>query len=58
MGYDVGFIKDEYGCNSNECECAHFNDAIIGKLDFVLIVNLKPSFRRHCCFWKNGSEID
>ena len=40
MGYDVGFIKDEYGCNSNECECAHFNDAIIGKLHFVKILNI------------------
>ena len=22
IGYDVGFNKDEYGCNSNKCECA------------------------------------
>ena len=34
MGYDVGFIKDDYGCNSNKCECAHFADTVIGKLFF------------------------
>ena len=34
MGYDAGFIKDEYGCNLNKCECAHFDDTVIGKLDF------------------------
>ena len=33
MGYDVGFIKDQYGCNTDKCECAHFDDAVIGKLD-------------------------
>ena len=37
MGYDVGFIKDEYGCNLNSCECAHFDDTIIGKLKFLLM---------------------
>ena len=37
MGYDVGFIKDEYGCNSNKCECAHFDDTVIGKLFLVAI---------------------
>ena len=35
MGYDVGFIKDQYGCNSNKCECAHFDETIIGKLDCI-----------------------
>ena len=30
-GYDVGYKKDEYGCNTDECECAHFDQAIIGK---------------------------
>ena len=33
-GYDAGFIKDEYECNSNKCECAHFGQVIIGKLKF------------------------
>ena len=30
-GYDAGFIKDEFGCNLDKCECAHFNQTIIGK---------------------------
>ena len=30
-GYDAGFIKDEYGCNSNKCECANFDEIVIGK---------------------------
>ena len=30
-GYDAGFIKDGYGCNSNECKCAHFDQIVIGK---------------------------
>ena len=33
-GYDAGYIKDQYGCNSNKCECAHFSRVIIGKLKF------------------------
>ena len=33
MGYDVGFKKDEYGCNTNKCECAHYNETIIGKVE-------------------------
>ena len=39
IGYDVGFTKDEYGCNSYQCECAHFDNTFIGKLD-VLSHNL------------------
>ena len=30
-GYDAGFIKDEFDCNLETCECAHFNQTIIGK---------------------------
>ena len=33
-GYDVGFTKDDYGCNTNKCECAHFDHTVIGKLNF------------------------
>ena len=33
IGYDVGFVKDEYGCNSYKCECAHFDHTFIGKLN-------------------------
>jgi len=41
MGYDVGFIKDEYGCNSSKCECAHYDDIVIGKLFFLdVLTNL------------------
>ena len=29
-GYDAGFIKDEFDCNLDKCECAHFNQTIIG----------------------------
>ena len=47
IGYDVGYTKDEYGCNSFKCECAHFDQTVIGKLNFH-----KPHFylvfRRHC----------
>ena len=32
MGYDAGFTKDEFECNSNKCECAHFDQTVIGKL--------------------------
>ena len=35
MGYDAGFIKDEFECNANKCECAHFNQTVIGKLNFL-----------------------
>ena len=35
-GYDAGFIKDEFNCNSNKCECAHFDQIVIGKLDFFI----------------------
>ena len=31
IGYDVGFAKDKYGCNSNKCECEHFEQTVIGK---------------------------
>ena len=37
IGYDVGFIKDEYGCNAYKCECAHFDQSSIGKLKPYLI---------------------
>ena len=30
-GYDAGFVKDEFDCNLDTCECAHFNQTIIGK---------------------------
>ena len=29
-GYDAGFEKDEYDCNLDTCECAHFNQYVIG----------------------------
>ena len=29
-GYDAGFIKDEYSCNSDQCKCAHFDQIVIG----------------------------
>ena len=35
-GYDAGFAKDEYGCNLNKCECAEFDQVVIGKLDSLL----------------------
>ena len=35
MGYDAGFTKDEFECNANKCECAHFNQTVIGKLKFL-----------------------
>ena len=31
LGYDTDFIKDEYGCITNECECAPFDQNVIGK---------------------------
>ena len=31
-GYDAGFIKDEYECNLDKCECAHFNQTVISKI--------------------------
>ena len=34
-GYDAGFIKDNYYCNSNKCECAPIDQTIIGKLEFL-----------------------
>ena len=30
-GYDVGYVKDDYDCNTDQCECAHFDQAVIGK---------------------------
>ena len=35
-GYDAGFTKDEYGCNLNTCECAEFDQVVIGKLESSL----------------------
>ena len=32
--YDAGFTKDEYDCNSNKCECAYFDQLVIGNFDF------------------------
>ena len=29
-GYDAGFEKDEFDCNLDTCECAHFNQYVIG----------------------------
>ena len=31
-GYDAGFEKDEYDCNLDTCECAHFNQYFIGNI--------------------------
>ena len=31
MGYDVGFVKDSYGCNLKTCKCAHFEHTVIGR---------------------------
>ena len=47
-GYDTGFIKDEYFCNANKCECAQIDQAIIGKLEFLSQAKAKNLFRRHC----------
>ena len=30
-GYDAGYVKNEYDCNHYECECAHFDQAVIGE---------------------------
>jgi len=69
FGYNAGYIKDEYECNSNKCKCATFDQTVIGKFEFSLLTNRthslwvtdriwpKPSFRRHCCIWKNSSQI-
>ena len=35
-GYDAGLTKDEYGCNLNTCECAEFDQVVIGKLESSL----------------------
>ena len=40
-GYDAGFIKDEYYCNLDECECAHFNKTVIGNIHFCKSFILK-----------------
>ena len=29
-GYDAGFEKDEFDCNLDTCECANFNQYVIG----------------------------
>ena len=34
MGYDAGLIRDEYNCNSEKCECATFDQTVIGKPTF------------------------
>ena len=34
--YDAGFTKDEYACNLNKCECAEFDQVVIGKLNSSL----------------------
>ena len=31
-GYDAGFIRDEYGCNLDKCECQHYDQFVIGKI--------------------------
>ena len=40
-GYDAGFIRDEYGCNLEKCECAHFNQFVIGKHLFLKFFDQK-----------------
>ena len=32
MGFDAGFIRDEYGCILDRCECAHYSQTVIGKI--------------------------
>ena len=34
MGYDAGFIRDEYDCISDKCKCAIFDQTVIGKSFF------------------------
>ena len=34
-GYDAGFVRDEYDCNSQQCECAIFDQTVIGKPPFL-----------------------
>ena len=31
-GFDAGFIRDEYDCVLDRCECAHFSQTVIGKI--------------------------
>ena len=31
-GFDAGFIRDEYGCILDKCECAHYSQTVIGKI--------------------------
>ena len=38
MGYDAGLIRDEYDCNSPKCECAYFDQTVIGKQVFFYIL--------------------
>ena len=57
-GYDAGFIKDEYGCNSNKCECANFDEIVIGKTVLFWSSCFKTFFRRHCSIWKDVKQID
>ena len=52
IGYDAGYAKDEYGCNKRECECAHFDQAIIGKRR-VLLRFFKCKLRWYCYIWTN-----
>ena len=35
-GFDAGFTRDEYHCNSNKCECAHYDQVVIGNLEPLL----------------------
>ena len=31
-GYDAGFLRNEYGCIFDRCECAHFSQTVMGKI--------------------------
>ena len=45
MGYNAGFIRDEYNCNSVKCECAIFDQTVIGKPPFFKFSNQTKLFR-------------
>ena len=54
-GYDAGFIKDEFDCVTDKCECARFDQVIIGKKKryrFSLLSWI--IFRWYCNFWKHS----
>ena len=56
-GYDAGYAKDEYDCNLDKCQCAHFDGAIIGKLKMFSIL-FKQMLRRYCSIRTDCPQVD